>query len=300
MRYALGIDIGGTKVAAGILNDQGDLIQSELVKSDPSGREKMFTQVVKCVELLLSHSSIPMHEIYGIGAGVPGRVDVDKGIAVFQNNLAWRNFPLVERLREALGIEKIIIDNDVYMAAFAEWKEAKLRDDELFVYVTISTGISCSIIQGGKFIRGAGFAGEIGLVPTIDKGEEGRVHRLELAAAGPALQERARKLYKNDFLTTKDIFTKYNDGDTQARKLVDNMISSLAHGIYMINSLLDPHKIIFGGSVAAHNPFLLNLLKEKLDNYLIEEQKHILKNMEVSHLGNEQGMVGAGLKVFYP
>lgn len=298
MKYAIGIDIGGTKIAAGIINEKGDLIQKEIVPSEPFDKEIMFSQVISCVEQLLNHSSIPQDSIYGVGAGIPGKVDREKGIAVFQNNLSWSNFPIVKRLKEALKIENIIIDNDVYMAAFAEWREANIQNDELFVYCTVSTGISCSIVQGGEFIRGAGFAGEIGLIPVPALGDENMLIRLEQSAAGPAIQKRAREVYQNNLYTTKDLINSYHDGDATARKIIDEMVTSLAHGVYVINSLLDPHMIVFGGSVATNNPFLLKLLKEKLSMLLIDEQKHILEGMYISHLGNEQGIVGAGLRVF--
>ncbi|MBT2215974.1 ROK family protein [Virgibacillus dakarensis] len=296
MKYAIGIDIGGTKIASGIVNEKGDLIQKEVVKSDPSDKERMFSQVITSVEALLNHSSIPANEIYGIGAGIPGKVDRENGIAVFQNNLPWSNFRFVNRIQEALQIDRVVIDNDVYMAAFAEWKEAGLGEKELFVYITISTGIACAIIQGGQFIRGAGFAGEIGLVPVY-AGDRGKhLERLEWTASGPAVQARAREEYGDDSLTAKELFSAFYSGDAKVKQLIDEMASSLTHGVYMIHSLLDPHKIVFGGSVATHNPYLLNVVREKLASYLIEEQKHILDEMDISRLGNEQGVIGAGLR----
>ncbi|WP_077303424.1 ROK family protein [Virgibacillus pantothenticus] len=296
MKYAIGIDIGGTKVAAGIVNEYGDLIQQEIVSSDPADKEAMFASVVRCVEQLMDHSSIPFEEIYGIGAGLPGKVDRERGVAVYQNNLPWDDFPFTDRLQKAVGIERIVIDNDVYMAAFAEWKKAAMTKQELLVYITISTGISCSIIQGGEYIRGAGFAGELGLVPVYSKMINEPLQRLESAASGPAMQLQARNVYANDQVLTKDIFANYLAGDDEAQHLIKEMVSVLTQGVYMVHSLLDPHKIIFGGSVAIHNPWLLELIKEKLKTYLLAEQSHILDSMEISKLNNVQGVIGAGLR----
>lgn len=295
MKYSIGIDIGGTTIASGIVNEQGDLIQQEIVDSDPSDREGMFEQVVLCVERLMDHSSIPLDNIYGIGAGVPGKIDVENGIAIFQNNLPWSDFPFVERIRERFNIDNIVIDNDVYMATFAEWKAAELTD-ELFVYMTISTGISSAIINGGKFIRGAGFTGEVGLVPVYVPYKEELV-RLEKTASGPALETRAKAEMKAS-MTTAELFQAFYKEDPKAKELIDDFITSIAQGVYMINSLLDPHKIVLGGSVAAHNPAILEMITEKLDEWLIDGQKHILEGMAISQLGNGQGMIGAGLSVF--
>lgn len=309
MRYAIGIDIGGTKIASGILNEHGDIIQQEKVPSDPSDRESMFARVIACVNKLLDHSSIPLDQIVGIGAGVPGKVDVHNGVAIFQNNLPWENFPLAERLKETYDVERVTIDNDVYMATFAEWKKAKLTD-ELFVYVTISTGISCAIIQGGEFLRGAGFAGELGLIPVLQNGceavggdacsdEEVTVEgmRLENVAAGPAMEKAANRRYDATDMTGVKLFAKFYEGDARAVELIEHMADSIAQSVYMLTSIIDPHKIVFGGSIAFYNPKLVELIREKLRLRLIAEQTHILDHLDVSTMENGQGIVGAGLRV---
>lgn len=296
MKYAIGIDIGGTTIASGIINEKGDLIQQEVVDSDPTDRETMFSQVITCIKRLMNHSSIPLKEIDGIGAGVPGKVDRDNGIAVFQNNLPWSNFPFVKRMREAFPIERVVMDNDVYMAAFAEWKKAAIRDHELFIYMTVSTGISCAIIQGGDFIRGAGFAGEIGLVPVYAPYAEQSLERLEQAAAGPAITKLGIKQFQDDTMTAKKVFQAYYNGDRKAKELIEQIASSLAQGVYMLVSLFDPHQIVFGGTVITHNPVLFKRVMDKLDDLLIVEQKHILQNIACSDMGYEQSIIGAGLR----
>src|SRR5699024_5007128 len=227
MKYAIGLDIGGTKIASGIVNQNGEIIQREIVDSNPSDKEHMFSQVEVCIEQLLDHASIPVHDICGIGAGVPGKIDRQNGIAIFQNNLPWRNFPIVERLQKAFGINKVVIDNDVYMAAFAEWKEAQVNEDDLFVYMTISTGISSAIIQNGEFIRGVGFAGEAGLIPVYAPYTGEPLERLEHAASGPALAKYADKQYERTDMTAKQVFDAYYNGDSSAQSLIDGMASAL-------------------------------------------------------------------------
>lgn len=297
VRYALGLDIGGTKIAAGIINEKGDLIQKEKVESDTSDRERMFSQVVTCITRLLNHCSIPESEIVGIGAGLPGKVDQKQGVAVYQNNLPWRDFPFVDRIKEALETDRVVFDNDVYMAAFAEWKKAELQSDELLAYVTTSTGISCAFIQNGEFIRGAGFAGELGLIPVYTPGSENQMERLEWTASGSAVEKRAQKVLGQDKATAEDVFFAFHTEDADKKELIDSMAASMGHGLYMLISLLDPHKIVFGGSVSIKNPYLLDLLKEELAAYLIDEQKHTLQGMEISNLDGDAGMIGAGMSV---
>jgi glucokinase len=286
MKKAIGVDIGGTKIAAGIIAKSGELLHRAEVKSDPSNRENMFSQVVTAVEQVLEGTSFS--EIEGIGVGVPGKVDRENGIAVFQNNLPWQQFPIADRLQEQFGAKTITIDNDVYMAAFAEWKAAQGKTNETFVYVTISTGIACSIIHQGSFFRGAGFAGELGLIPVLSKdGNE----RLEKIAAGPGIQKIAG-------IPTKDVFTGYLKGSKEFQTIIDEVADHLAQGLYSISSLIDPHKMVFGGSVIVNNPFLLELIKEKLKIYQLPEQQHLIDQMSISTLAQNNGVVGAGLRVF--
>lgn len=286
MKKAIGLDIGGTKIAAGIISEAGELLYRQEVKSDPSDRESMFKQVVTAVEQVLRGTSFS--EIEGIGVGVPGKVDRENGIAIFQNNLPWQQFPIAARLQEQFGSIPTTVDNDVYMAAFAEWKAAQGKRNETFVYVTLSTGISCSIIHNDSFLRGAGFAGELGLIPVLSK--EGN-ERLEKIAAGPGIQNIAG-------IPTKDVFTGYVNGSKEFQPIIDEAANHLAQGLYSISSLIDPHKMVFGGSVIVNNPFLLELIKEKLKTYQISEQQHLLDQMSISTLAQNSGVVGAGLRVF--
>ncbi|ASN04161.1 ROK family protein [Virgibacillus necropolis] len=296
MKYGLGVDVGGTKIAAVIINQHGEIIERVEVLSNPSDKEKMFKQVTKSIESVLVNSNLEISMIEGMGIGVPGKVDRENGIAVYQNNLPWSNFPIVEKLRTHFSIKNIVIDNDVYMAAFAEWMVSNATKKETFVYVTVSTGISCSIIQEGSFLRGTGFAGEIGLLPVLSKSSATRLHNLEESASGPAIQKLAKNYFECPNMTTEKFFLEYEKNKPGASVVLDEVAESLAHGIYSIVCLLDPHKVIFGGGVMNNHPYLLDLVKSKMEHYVIDEQKHALLRMQTSKLKGDSGVVGAGLK----
>lgn len=298
MKYAIGLDIGGTKVAAGIISEEGELLHRTEVKSDGSSSDKMYGSVKQALDDLMKNSSIPWEQIEGMGAGVPGKVDIENGIAVFQNNIPWPNFPVAEKLRQDFPIQRVVLDNDVYMAAFSEWKKAEMKTEELFTFVTISTGISSSSIQNGKFLRGAGFAGEIGQVAVADPFTQEHV-TLEQAVAGPGIEKIGQKMYQNKQITTKDVFEKYQQQDPIAMEIIEKAAATLAEGVHMIVTLLDPHHITFGGSISTYNPFFIDLMKEKMDKWLLPDQRHILTKMSISHYENLSGLVGAGLRVFH-
>lgn len=296
MKYGLGVDVGGTKIATVIINNEGYILERVELPSLTDDKEKMFKQVIHGIKNVLVKSNLDITMVEGMGIGVPGKVDRKSGIAVFQNNLPWKNFPIVERLKKHFLINNIAIDNDVYMAAFAEWKISNTEMEDTFVYVTISTGISCSIIQQGSFIRGSGFAGELGLLPANSQSPRGKIHTLEDAASGPAIQKIARKIFNRSDMSTEDFFKTYQNGNPLAQAAMNEVVENLAHSVYSIICLLDPQQIIFGGGVMNGHPYLLDLIKEKLNRYLIPEQKHVLDQMQTSNLKGNSGVVGAGLR----
>lgn len=298
MRYAIGLDIGGTKVAAGIISEDGRIVHQTEVKSDVQDSESMYGSVKKALENLMEETSVSWEEIEGMGAGVPGKVDIEKGIAVFQNNIPWPDFPVAERLRQDFPINEVVLDNDVYMAAFSEWRAADMKEEELFSYITISTGISSSSIQNGSYLRGAGFAGELGQAPVASPFESEHT-TLERAVAGPAIEKAGRKQYRDEGMTTKDVFQKYQEGDQIAQEIIEQAAATLAEGVYMLVTLLDPHQITFGGSMATYNPFFIDLVKVKMEKWLLPDQRHILSGIQMSHYENRSGLVGAGLRVFH-
>lgn len=295
--YTIGVDIGGTTVATGLVNESGKVLKKVEIPSIPENREEMFQQVIKSINKLLSEiDTTTKSAIKGIGIGVPGKVDVDNGVAVFQNNLPWENFPLVKRLKEEYKNFTVVLDNDVYMATYAEHKMNNIKLDDTFVYFTISTGVSCAIIDKNEFIRGNGFAGEVGFLPS--RMVEGEIQRLEKTTGGPTIANYGREITGSYNLETKDVFEDFYKGEEYAQKIIYMLAKEIAFAVYSIVCIIDPHSLIFGGSVILRNPALLTLIKEELNKLLVEEQKHILNNMNISQLDNNQGIIGAALKVF--
>lgn len=294
LRYAIGVDIGGTKIATTIIDQHHTIHRRKELPSMTTDAESMFTQVVHCIEALIEASSMGINEFEGMGVGVPGKVDQDAGIAIFQNNLPWPNFPLAKRLKDYFSIDNVFIDNDVYIATLAEWRAHGGSKTETFVYLTISTGISCAIIDKGDFLRGAGFAGEMGLLPVKAPLQPDSIAGFEKVAAGPAIQKMAE--HKN--WTTRDVLDFYQKDDPDAKKIMNSVIESITHGVYAIVCTIDPHKIVFGGGVMNNHPYLVDEVKEHLKSYLVEEQKGILENLYVSQNKGDAGIMGAALKVF--
>ncbi|SEM96166.1 ROK family protein [Lihuaxuella thermophila] len=294
--YALALDIGGTKIAGALVDRSGNCSFRSELKSIPQEREAMFGQVVSCIRQVLAQADIQVQDIAGMGVGVPGKVDREKGIAVYQNNLPWDHFPVVRRLREIFSVP-VILDNDVCMAAYGEWSMAGKSANETFVYLTVSTGIACSIIHQGSFVRGAGFAGELGLL-KIQEGA-GLEGSLEAIASGPAIERRMQaEQDRQPGYTTREVIRAYRQGHPVATQVVREAVSCLARGLHTVISLLDPHRIVLGGGVMQNHPELLTDLKRELQPLLIPEQHAALDRIRVTTLRGDAGLIGAGLRVF--
>lgn len=292
MKKAIGVDIGGTKVAAAIVYEDGQFDHLIELPSDITTAESMFNVVYKAISTVLKSSQLTISDIEGIGMGVPGKVDADKGVAVFQNNLPWSNFPIVARIKQAFNIDNVKIDNDVKVAAYAEYSLADMAEDDMFGYITISTGIACTNILNHQIIRGCGFSGEIGFLPVPTS--QG-LKSIEQATSGPGIQKYAAEIYREPDITTKEVFARWKAGDLKAEGIMTQSATGTAIGIYAMVCLLDPKKIVLGGSVAVKNPEYIQLIKKTLKGMMHAEQYHILDNICVSKLDRDNGIVGAGL-----
>lgn len=294
MGYSIGIDIGGTKVLALLIDEQHTLIDKEETISDVRDKETMYKSVTDCVDNLLNKTALDISSIDGFGVGVPGQVEVKAGIAVYQSNIPWKNFNIKKRLSEAYGIKKVMVDNDVAMAGYRAF-DMTGKSGETVTYITVSTGIACATIIDGECVRGHGFSGELGHVMV---NWEGQYQRLEEVVSGTGIAANGKKIYEDYTLETKDIFSRYYNKDKDAKKLIEQTAELFAQHIYSLIALIDPHKIVFGGSVMVKQSEYLQIVKEKLALFMLDGHTHILNNMTIIEDDGVQGAMGAGVRVF--
>lgn len=296
MDYAIGLDIGGTKVACGLVSATGKVEKSVVVKSNIETAETMFASVCAAVDALLAEIEIPQEKLV-LGAGIPGLVDHEKGIAIFQNNLPWTNFPFVEKMSARYPkIKNFVIDNDVYQATFAEWKASGLKENATLTFLTASTGIACATIANGTFLRGQGFAGEVGLLPMKDKA--GNLTTLENLTGGNHLAAYGQEVLNNPNLTTKDLFAGFYAGKKEETQLIQEWVENFSLGLYTILSVVDPHKLVLGGSILKLNPQILPVIKEEVKKMMLEVQYNRLDNIVITNYDNNAGLIGAALSAF--
>ncbi|MEO4052559.1 ROK family protein [Solibacillus sp. CAU 1738] len=290
MAYILSADIGGTKLATALFNSEQKIVQRQELPSEKNDGEQLFIQLIESFFLLCEEQQIEINEIEGVAVGLPGLLNIQEGIVLFQNNLPWRDFPLVRRLQEFFPQAKIFMEKDVDMAAIGEYAVRQYKE-ETFIYATLSTGISCSTIVQNRIIHGAGMAGEIGFTLT------GKELSLEQFVAGPALEHRAREAF-GDTRELKDYMEDYYYNHPKMQVIIDDAMEQLAKALFQLFIVFDPHTIVLGGGIFNHHPLLIEKVKGRLKTLFVHP---LLAGKESRVEGSinkgEAGLVGAASRV---
>ncbi len=248
MSIAIGIDIGGTKIAYGFVNAQGEVLAKGTLKTDLTvSPAEMTARIADAVRELASTNSLSLdsNTIKGIGVGAPGPLDTRKGELTCPPNLrSWWGFPVAGELEGLLGLP-VKMENDATAAALAEKWLGAARDSEHFIFITISTGIGAGIFLHGKLITGStGNAGDAGFMLVDQNGTP-----WELVASGTAITRQATELLGRD-VSSKEAFELAAQGDPQMSELISRVVGSISMGCVSLINLLDPSKIVIGGGVS--------------------------------------------------
>ena len=254
MAYAVGIDIGGTKVAIGIVGEEGQVCAQIVIPTDQDRTPaEMIDQICAQVECLVNQSGIAPADLLGIGIGAPGPLDKGRGLIACPPNLpGWIDVPIVETVQRKTLLP-VVLENDANAAALAEKWIGAARDSEHFVYVTISTGIGAGLYLDGKLASGSrGNAGDIGhmvIDPAYGTCACGQKGCLEWIASGTAISRRGSELLGAPF-TTQEIFERYRAGHAQVTALVHETFTAIGIGCVTLINLFDPERIVIGGGVS--------------------------------------------------
>ncbi len=266
----VGVDVGGTKIAAGVVDAHGQVLSRVQIPTDTGGAEKTLQAIATGIVEAMRAAGVDREQIRKIGLGIPGEVDPVSGVGLLAANLHWKNVPVKRWLEDALGMP-CAIENDVSVAALGEHLYGAGQADTM-VYLSLGTGIAAKAIVGGKLHRGShGLAGEIGHTVFVPDGllcACGARGCLEALAAGPALAKRAREaleaghvslLQKQDqaALTAHHLFSAIAQGDSLARQIVAGAATHLAYAVYLLAMTFDPQVIVLGGGLAhEENPLI--------------------------------------------
>ncbi len=310
-RVVVGVDIGGTKVAAGLVNAEGEILARNRTPMLTMGAPSNGLAAVSTAIRGLFNDATSQNQIAAIGICAPGPLNPKTGVIINPPNLTiWHNYPLAEEMRRVYKVP-IRIDNDANAAALAEAKWGAGRGYRNFFYATVGTGIGTGIILDGRIFHGktgaAGEGGHLGIDRNGPVCNCGRRGCIETLAAGPAIARRARqKLEQNPNsvlweMAGGDIQTVSSEmvgrahamNDPVAKEVMRETLDLLAYWLGSIIDLLEPDAIVIGGGVCSLLAPFLDEIRECWRGACINPNPLAIP-LVLAHYGEDAGIAGAG------
>lgn len=308
--YNIGIDLGGTNIKVGIVNENYEIISRASVKTNlPRPAEGIVEGICEAVNLALDDAKIGIGDVTSIGIGTPGSANRKTGVVLYSNNLGFDNVHLGEMLKKKLN-KDIYIENDANAAAYGEYLAGSGKGYENVVVITLGTGVGGGVIIDGKIYTGFNFCGaELGHTVIEYNGRPctcGRKGCFEAYASATALitstkkameANKSSKLWEIagslDNVDGKTAFDGMRAGDETAKGVVDEFIQYLGCGLTNIVNIFQPQILLIGGGVCKEGDNLTLPLKEiiKREEYCIDENNATV--LDICKLGNDAGIIGA-------
>ncbi len=312
--YRLGIDLGGTNIAIGLVDEEMNLV---FKKSCPTGAERAGEEVVKdmaalCLSLL-EDNGLTLDDVASIGIATPGVANTETGIVEYANNLHFKMFPLVPLLSEYLEYDNIRIANDANAAAWGEAMAGAAKGSSNSVMITLGTGVGGGIVLDNKIYTGFNFAGaELGHIVIEVDGAPcscGRLGCWEAYSSATALIRMTAEKIEECRATGRESImlaaprvsgrTACNgmrEGDAAATEVYNRYVKYLAAGLTNIINIFQPEVISLGGGVSNEGQSLIDALlplvrKESYGSGIVEK----LPELRIAKLGNDAGIIGAAL-----
>ena len=311
--YRIGVDLGGTNISVGVVDESNIIIGRGKEKTRASRSvDEIFDSIKDAINAAITDSGIQFEDVKSIGVGTPGSVDKENGIIVYANNLNFHHINAREKLKKYFDCD-IFIDNDANCAALGEAVAGAGNGKKNFVAVTLGTGVGSGVIVDGKIVTGCNDAGgECGHMVIEVDGESctcGRKGCWEAYASATALirQTKAAMLNNKDSLMWnlcngdvnnaggRTAFDAMRMGDETGKAVVDKYIKYISVGTVNLVNALQPEMLCFGGGICNEGDTLLDPIREyvKKERYsrYADRQTEICRAV----LGNDAGIIGAAL-----
>lgn len=313
MKHYIGIDLGGTNIKTGLVDEEGGVIASSSTRTPrDSNPDKVIERMSDAAQAVAQSGGMSLADVQGIGIGSPGPIDLDNGVVIGMPNLdGWDCVPLRDRVSEATGLPATL-ENDANAAAFGEFWAGAGRDPNIrdMVMITLGTGIGTGLIVAGKIVHGAhGVAGEGGHMVVQPDGRQcgcGQRGCLEAYASASNTARRAEEALGREpqsvlheirqashgVLTSKQVFDAANAADPVALSVVRETARYLAVGCVSFCRILDPSMIVFAGGMILAGDLLFEMVR---DNFIDNSWKVMSNRVRIvpAELGNEAGFIGA-------
>lgn len=303
---SIGVDIGGTNIAAGIVDGCGRIVKKIIV---PTNRKRGYEAVVKEVACIVNKLSEDIDEGKAVGIAIPG-VANEHGTVIKCVNLGWKDMPLSTDIKKLTGLRSVV-ENDSNAAAVGEYKFGSMKGKESFVMLTLGTGVGSGIISAGKLIRGFHGAGaEIGHMVVGENFYNctcGKNGCLETFASASALVRYFKSIVQMgdeytvaidmaggnlDFVDSKTITRAAMQGDLVSLMAFERLCKYLAVGIVNIINIIDPQEIVIGGGLSSAGDFLLEKVADHVEKSIFYRALPYA-GIQFAKLGSDAGIVGA-------
>lgn len=306
MKYYVGIDLGGTNIAAGVVDENYNIIaRAKTPTARPRPAEEILYSCAEVVREAVSNAGLTMDDIVSVGLGSPGIVNSENGMVEYSNNLDFYNVPAGEILYRELGV-KVYAENDANAAAYGEYVAGSAKGASDAVCITLGTGVGGGIIIGGKICSGFNHAGaELGHMVIEVDGPEctcGRKGCFEVFSSATGLIRMTKEAMAANPESCmnqmgepggRTAFDAMRMGDEAAKGVVDKYIKYLAAGIANTINIFQPEILCIGGGVCNEGDALLLPLKAKVAEEVYTKRGDKNTKIVLASLGNDAGIVGA-------
>lgn len=309
--YNIGIDLGGTNIKVGVVNEQNEITGRANVKTNlPRPEDEIVESISQAVTLACADAKIGTDEINSIGIGTPGVANRDTGVVLYSCNLGFKNTNLGGKLGNLLGT-KVFVENDANAAAYGEVIGGAGQGYNDVVVITLGTGVGGGIIINGKIYTGFNFCGaELGHMVIEYNGRScncGRKGCFEAYASASALIKATKEAMNGDknskmwgiadnSLDNVNGVTAFDGmrmGDETAKSVVDEYISYLGCGLTNVVNIFQPEVLLIGGGICKEGENLTGPLEKIIseDSYCVDAEK--VTKLAIAKLGNDAGIIGA-------
>ncbi|MBO0991755.1 ROK family protein [Bacillus sp. SD088] len=306
MVYGIGLDIGGTKVAAGIVGSEGEVLFKKTVPTPEMGKEEILILLKTIILELIEWADSHKIKLDGIGIGTAGQVHFYEGkvISGTPNIKDWNGVNLRENIATYTDLP-VFVDNDVNVLALAESVFGTAKGHKEVICLALGTGIGGGILSNGELHRGVwGGGAELGHMSIDINGETcncGLKGCLETYASGTWIGKRMQmarqELGLSTDVTSRDVFALYRQKDPIAKQVIQTMIHGLSYGIVNLIHLFNPQVVVLGGGVMNEGQWIIDLVQEEINTM---GMRSLVDNVEIkiSELENESGLIGAAMQAW--
>ena len=308
--YRIGIDLGGTNIVAGVVDDEFRIVATAKCKTRiPRPAEEIVVDMARMAKEAVQNAGLTMADIAYVGVGSPGTCNADTGIVEYSNNLQVEKLPLRDMLGGMLD-KAVYIENDANAAALGEALAGAAKGAQSCVCITLGTGVGGGIIIDGKIYGGFNFAGaELGHTVIMVDGELctcGRFGCWEAYASATALINQTRRAMVNhpdsamwsiaedlDKVNGRTAFDGMRAGDAVAAQVVDTYIKYIATGLINVINIFQPEVLCIGGGICKEGDTLLKPLAAHIERERYSKYSSHQTRLCVATLGNDAGIIGA-------